>query len=194
MKVTLDTLKTIAYAVSKKQQGYKLLRNAKGTSPYEVNMIKSDYYVDRIYHDESFHNVRLTRKKVGDEFVENSTDIFASYLTDPATKKRSGVKNLFIFKKEGNKKPIEKEKWGEPDVWSRPLPQWKDGEREAHLKELFKKDQQRDFYRPRVSPWQKVFSLDGWKELLGLEYDARPEAPGFWEVLRANLNNTEKIK
>ena len=193
MKINLDTLKTIAYAVRKKQQGYKLLRNPQGTSPNEVNMIKSNYYIDGIYHDESFHNIRITRKKVGDEFVENSTDVFAEYMTDPVTKKRSGKKNLFLFMKKDGKK-IEKEKWEEPDVWTRPLPEWKENEKAAHEKALIEKYNKSDYYRPRVSALQKVFSLGGWKELLGLEYDMRPEAPSFWEVLKANLNNTEKIK
>ena len=191
MKINLDTLKTVAYAINKKKQGYKLLKNPQGTSPYEVNMIKSDFYVDRIYHNESFHNVRLTRKKVGDEFVEDSVDLFAEYMTDPVTKQRSGKKNLFFwFKKDGVK--LEAEKWEEPDVWSRPQPKWKKGEREAHLEELFEKDRQRSFFKPRVNVVQKTVSLGGWKELLGLEYDARPEAPSFWSILKHNLNNVEK--
>ncbi|MBQ6516943.1 hypothetical protein IJI31_07175 [bacterium] len=191
MKINLDTLKTVAYAISKKNQGYKLLKNPAGTSPYEVNMIKSDFYVDRIYHNESFHNVRLTRKKVGDEFVEDSVDLFAEYMTDPVTKQRSGKKNLFFwFKKDGVKS--EAEKWEEPDVWSRPQPKWKKGEQESHLEELFEKDRQRSFFKPRVNAVQKTVSLGGWKELLGLEYDARPEAPSFWSILKHNLNNVEK--
>lgn len=194
MKVNMDTLKTIAYAVKKQQQGYKLLKNPAGTSPYEVNMIKSDFYVDRIYHDETFHNVKITRKKVGDEFVENSTDMFATYLTDPVTKKRSAKKNLFFWFLKDGKRTGEAEKWGEPNVWGRPHPEWKEGERQEHLESLFEQDRQRDFYRPRGSVLKKVFSLGEWEELIGVKSDTRPDAPSFWEVLKANLNNTEKVK
>ena len=190
----MDTLKTIVYVINKKNQGYKLLKNPAGTSPYEVNMIKSDFFVDRIYHDENFHNIRLNRKKVGDEFVENSTEMFSGYLTDPVTKKRSGKKNLFFWFLKDGKKTGGAEKWGEPNVWKRPHPEWKDGERQEHLDSLFKKDSQREFYRPRVSMFKKIFSLSEWEELLGVKYDSRQEAPSFWEVLKANLNNTEKVK
>ena len=193
MKVNMDTFKTIAYVLRKKSQGYKLLKNPKGTSPYEVNMIKSDFFVSRDYHDEIFNDVKITRKKVGDKFVEDSVDIFSEYLTDPVTKTRSGKKNVFVsIKKDGN--IIEKEKWGEPDIYERPLPQWENNEKRAHVEALLEKnsDRQRGFYQPDVPVLAKMITFGDWKRVLGLEMDKRPFAPSFWSILKENLSNIAK--
>ena len=55
----IKTAKMVAYTVKKHKQGYELLKNPKGTSPYEVNMIRKNINIAVDYFDESTTYERL---------------------------------------------------------------------------------------------------------------------------------------
>lgn len=93
---TIKKIATTAYAAIKHLQGYKLLKNPKGTNPYEVNMIK--------YHrgltkdcDEVFYYTRIGRT-IGSSFLSSKNKhLISTHIFDTDKLKMSNKKNIVLY-------------------------------------------------------------------------------------------------
>lgn len=195
MQVNMDTIKTTAFVLKNRLLGYKLLQNQKGTNPNEVTMIKSKFGVADDYSDKIYNTIRIHRKKLGDKFVKEKKEIYAKYLMDPETFAYSGKnKNvMYFYDIDRVHKFKEKEAIPFENNDKRPYPKWLTKEVQYEFEgELFEENREKEknggYYLPRPGLVARIISLGMWREILGYDSSTRPVEPGFWHVLRTNLN------
>lgn len=195
MQVNMDTVKTTAFVLRHRLMGYKLLQNTKGTNPNEVTMIKTWFGIDPDRMDKFYNTIRIHRKQSEGKFVKEKTELFREYLMDPETYTYSGKnKNIMLFYTSKAKDRFrEKEVMPFSEKMDRQLPQWlgsweKQDFQEHLFEENRKKEKNGGYYLPRPGLLARIVSLGMWREILGYDSSTRPVEPGFWHVLKTNLN------
>ena len=195
MKITLANLETAAYAIRKRLQGYRLLKNPKGTSPDEVNMIKHSFGI--IYKDsaEMYSYSKIQRQKVDGKTVLNEKILYATYYINPKTKQRTNQKSVLYFANQNGLWTASGEKTIPQEEQRQRLAEIKrvhkkigynDDRELAYEKERYEKERKNSFYQPPVSLLANIMTFGLAKFLRA---DSRPYAPTFFKTLRANLKN-----
>ena len=93
---SIKKIATITYATIKHLQGYKLLKNPKGTNPCEVNMIKYRRNLTPEC-DEVFFYTRINRT-IGSSFLKsNNKHIISTRIFDTDNLKMSKKKNIVLY-------------------------------------------------------------------------------------------------
>jgi len=196
MKITMDTINTVAYAIGKRMQGYTLLRNPKGSNPNEVNMMKSSFGIDIYTFDDEFSYTRLQRKKVDGKTIVTRKELYSTHFMDPETKQITNKKSLSYI--ESKNKEIILENCSDRDdipideQLKRPKPKWKksgslfanDDEDLIYSNNRFAKERMKKFYQPYVTLLEKITTLGMAKSMRS---DSRPFAQSFYKTLLANL-------
>ena len=93
---SIKKIATITYATIKHLQGYKLLKNPKGTNPCEVNMIKYRRGLTPEC-DEVFSYTRISRT-IGPSFLKsNNKHMISTRIFDTDNLKMSKKKNIVLY-------------------------------------------------------------------------------------------------
>ena len=86
--ITFSKIEAAEFAISKRLQGYHLLKNPKGASQTEVNMIKSAYSFDK-HCDDIFEVSRIRKIFNENESRECEKKLSSKYFFDPDKKEMS---------------------------------------------------------------------------------------------------------
>ena len=193
MQITNQHIKTAAYAIRKRLQGYKLLKNPKGSDTNEINMIKTSFRLQPKYYDDVFLYHKIQRKIVNGKQQLTEKQLIVQYFMNPKTKKVTNQKAAFYSKQQNNQYVLSLEKQElSPKEQSQRLPKnTKDifngnvEEEMQYSKQRFTKEHKKHFYQPKISVLEKIITLGTAKFLRS---DNRPYAPGFFKTLISNLN------
>ena len=106
--LAISKIRTAGYAIGKRLQGYRLLKNPVGTSPTEVNMLKESLNGYSI-KGERFHILKkITRFIDNDNKVSKIKKILmTTRIFDKNTKEISKDKNITYIKEQRDKVAIE---------------------------------------------------------------------------------------
>lgn len=193
MKVNIDAVKTTAFVLKNRCLGYKLLQNPKGTNPNEVTMIKRWFGINSDFCDKIYSTIQIRRKKEGDKFITEKTEVVAKYLMDPDNFTYSGKnKNITVYyNKDDESKFKQRDSMPYELYKKRPLPDWLDSEEKYEFeRNLFEYNNPKNsgYYLPRPGLLARIVTLGAWREILGYDTNPHPVEPGFWHVLKTNLN------
>ena len=205
MKVNMDKIRVVRFAVFNRLRGYKLLRNPKCTSPYDVAMIKSRFgiQVQNNNIDKIFYVNRLHLKKEKEGFVKEKTTLMATYFMNPETKDYSNNrKSIMLYSfKNGDFRHKEKTSVSQEMLEQRKQPDWSYKEeiddctddlfwRNTHHvnqhDDSFLRRNNNGYYRKKPPFITRIITLGMWKRILG-EDPSQPFESGFFETLIANL-------
>ena len=194
---TVQKIQASLYAMRKRMQGYHLLKNPKGTSQTEVNMIKEWYGISE-HWDDIFHITRI-KKTFSDEgnhkekrFLMSThyMDTNSMFLTKPRKKdmnysvKKDSEYQIF---KEREDIPFEKaEKRKIPKLsFERTAFGIHDSEYDMMCKIKRDAEMSRGYYKKGYSLFSKIVSLGMHKRMIY----PQEKRPNFFKVLYHNLSN-----
>ena len=195
---TIPKIQASLYAIGKRLQGYHLLKNPKGTSQTEVNMIKQNFYGTTQLWDDIFH-IKRVRANFSEGETEHeskflrSTHYFdekAMYMTKPRKK------NIyFSIRKNGEY----------VDIGERQDLAWEQDEKRTAKKLSYKRsgflecnseydimcrtkteaEHNRGYYKKHYPLIVKIISLGMHKRMLY----PQENRPNFFKILYQNLTN-----
>ena len=192
MKITSDNLKAVTFAIGKRLQGYRLLKNPKGTPAAQVNMIKGEHKLNKFFDDEFVY------KRISKNFDNGNSKLIEKvmnvvhYMND-ITGKISDKKRIyykvkgsnvadFKFKKREDLKPAEL-KFRKPIKFPSRNPLVQLGDYDRFLFERRQANKDRNYYRTTDDVLTKICTAGILGDL------SKPKRPNFFKVLFNNLNN-----
>ena len=193
MQITCKNINTVAYVIRKRLQGYKLLKNPKGSDINEINMIKTSFGLQPRYYDDVFLYHKIQRKIVNGKPQLIEKQLIAQYFMNPKTKQVTNKKAVFYSKQQNGQYvlSLEKQELSTKEQSQRLAKSSKDifngniEEEMQYSKQRFTKERKQHFYQPKISVLEKIITLGTAKYLRS---DNRPYAPGFFKTLISNLN------
>ena len=194
---TIQKIQASLYAMGKRLQGYHLLKNPKGTSQIEVNMVKEWYGVTR-HWDDMFHITRIKKTFSKDGNHKEKRFLMSTHYMDvdklEMTKPRKKDMNYSIKKDGeylalGEREDISFEKEEERTV---PLLSYErssflvhDSEHDMMCQAKHKALLNRGYYKRGYSLFSKIVSLGMYKKM----FYPHENRPNFFKVLFQNLTN-----
>lgn len=192
MKITSDSLKAATYAIGKRLQGYRLLKNPIGTPQNQVNMIKVEHKINKFFDDE-FCYQRISKTFANGESTLVSKKMDVVHFMNAITGKITNEKNIYYrvkgakvsdykFKKREDLKTAERN-FRQPMYFPSKNSIIQLGDRDMFLFERKQANKDRNYYRTIDDVMTKIFTA-------GLLGDvSKPKRPNFFKVLLANLSN-----
>jgi len=92
----IQKIAATTYATIKRLQGYQLLRNPRGSNPYNVNMIKYKRGITPDM-DEVFFYDRIERTFDRSFLLSNNKHLISTHIFDSENLKMSNKKNIFVY-------------------------------------------------------------------------------------------------
>lgn len=188
-----DQVDAAKYAIKMRKQGYTLLKNPKGASNTEVNMVN-------IFHSHSmddFHDQGTMIHRIKTTFNngiknEEHRDIFSTRFRDAETKELGKQRNVEYYRFDTKGKTnTEKTSFDIPeeDLKKRKKPNWQKGflYHEYYADYLVKETVNNPARKPYYSKPGARFIVP--ILTFGLIKDNRPTRPNFFKVLWKNLHN-----
>ena len=194
---TVQKIQASLYAIGKRLQGYHLLKNPKGTSQTEVNMVKQWYGVSQ-HWDDMFHITRIkkTFSKDGNHkekrFLMSThyNDVKNMKMTNPRKKdmeyshQKDGI--YLVFKERVDIPPMEADGRKVPKLsYKRSGCFMHDSEYDVACKTKREAELNRGYYKKGYSLYTKIASLGMYKRMCYPEENR----PNFLKVLYQNLTN-----
>ena len=196
----IQKIQATLYAMRKRLQGYHLLRNPKGTSPTEVNMIKEWYGVTERW-DDMFHITRIKKTFSKEGNHKERRFLMSTHYMDVKTMKMTNPRKKdmnYSFEKDGEYivfKEREDISSGIADERDVPLLSYerssflmRDSEYDMACKTKIDAKMGRGYYKKGYSLFTKIVSLGMYKKMCYPE----EKRPNFFKVLYQNLTNTPK--
>ena len=195
---TIRKIQASFFAIGKRLQGYHLLKNPKGTSQTEVNMIKQDFYGTTELWDDIFHIKRI-RKNFGKEKTKQETRFLMSthYFDEKAmqiTKPRKKDINFSIHKngefvdfkerqdlgwEQSEKRSAKKLSFERSSIFEH------DSEYDVMCRTKTEAEINRGYYKKHYPLIVKIISLGMHKRMLY----PQENRPNFFKILYQNLTN-----
>ncbi len=96
--LSINKIRTVGYAVCMRLKGYQLLQNPKGASPYEVNMIKKEHYVNAMDYSDNCKYTRVRRDFSSNAGKDYTKELDTRHFIDPDTKQKNGKKIISLVR------------------------------------------------------------------------------------------------
>ena len=191
MKITPDKLKAASFAISKRLQGYHLLKNSKDAPANQVNMIKVKHSINEFF-DDKFIYERVSRTFENGEFSFVNKLMTATHYMNDITGKITNQKRIYYIvkgqkvadyqlKKREDLKPAEL-KFRHPVSFPSKNPLIQLGDYDRFMFERKQAEKDRNFYKTTDDYLTKIFSFGFFGNT------SRPSRPNFFKVLFNNLN------
>ena len=194
--ITFPKIKAASYAISKRLQGYHLLKNLKGTPQTEVNMIKENFYGTTSYWDDVFHITRLKRNFAKGESYAEKRFLMSTHYMDVDTMQMTKPRKKDIYysvEKDGNYTVVkEREDVGLDNAENRKLPKLSyersrfleyDSEYDNMCRTKSHAQWNRGYYKTHYPLIAKILSFGMYKQMI---YPTE-NRPNFFKVLYQNL-------
>lgn len=188
----IEKLNTSLYAIKKHLHGYELLKNPKGTSPDEVNMIKTSYRITELYCDDCYTYTRLQRKKVNGKVIEIKKHLDVTRFMDTENKSISAKKrsHYFVLTDGRYVTGSEKSALTELEQNSRQKLNWKNFEEyNDYIIKKFLNERVKSFFQPTITLFDRILTFGHpkfFRMLSGIPPE-KPVKPSFIKILLANL-------
>ena len=197
---TVQKIHASLYAIAKRIQGYHLLKNPKGTSPTEVNMIKEDWYGFTRRWDDVFHITRIKKTFSKDGNHEEKRFLFSTHYMDvdnlEMTKPRK--KNICYSINADDKYSVSfREDIPFIDILKQKIPILskkrsgflkEDSEYDTMYKTKCEAQLNRGYYKKGYSLFTKIVSFGMYKKMCY----PKELRPNFFKILYQNLTNKPK--
>ena len=196
--ITFLKIKSASYAIGKKLQGYRLLKNPSGTPQTEVNMIKENFYGTTAQWDDVFHITKLKKTFSNNESHTEKRFLMSTHYMDVDTMQMTKPRKKDIsysVEKDGknvvvkNREDIKLE-----DAEARKVPKLsyersglfaRDSEYDKICESKRHAQFDRGYYKTHYPLLTKIISL-GMHKLMVYPTENRPN---FFKVLYQNLTN-----
>ena len=196
--ITFPRIRAAAYAIGMRLQGYHLLKNPKGVSRSEVNMIKQEFYGITSNWDDIFHINRI--KKV---YTKSGAQSESGYLTSvhfydsktgQMTSPRKKDISLSLRRNKDCAGYLERNDLAWEQVDKRTVPKLSvkrnlflacDSKLDKMCYSKMEAERNRGYYKKKYTIGQKLFSFGLHKKT----FPPSENRPNFFKVLYQNLTN-----